>query len=497
MFKRLVVFIFLTSLLSSSLWCEQASSSQSASASVADWVLAGSAFTLESPLFQNTSSLEQVASTLPLLILENLSDTGVRVLAPQEIVERKLVLLRKERTSLGNSLTAAIQERDKQLFVSDSEKSLKKNLKEKDAQIQKLRQQLEEKNNQIKELELQLTQKDFQGIQEVQEAIVLWSSETLFSGTTVKDEAINGLLTGSITASGNYLAVTVQLTLYPGAIPVIELQGLAAVTDITMLAQELASQLKPVLQNRPMVRVAFQIEPPEAVAAAKIFVDGAAFSAQRFVDKEVLLPAGTHFIEVESAGFRTRTFEADFSQSTRFLATVNLEAQDKTLVSFSSHNFPDAQVYIDGIPEGTMGSELELETGFAFGTVLPTLETAEPHYFVAEITAESSLSQLNLQLKRDTQEISARIEKRRRAMYNSYSALLVSLIPSFVSYGMYVNMANGWVLGYESKETVNLWKNISTGSMILSAGLGVNLAVHLGLFIGAADSVLPQRAKTK
>ena len=116
---------------------------------------------------------------------------------------------------------------------------------------------------------------------------------------------------------------------------------------------------------------------------------------------------------------------------------------------------------------------------------------------MAEITAESSLSQLNLQLKRDTQEISARIEKRRRAMYNSYSALLVSLIPSFVSYGMYVNMANGWVLGYESKETVNLWKNISTGSMILSAGLGVNLAVQLGLFIGAADSVLPQRAKTK
>mgnify|MGYP003300286067 CR=1 FL=1 len=44
---------------------------------------------------------------------------------------------------------------------------------------------------------------------------------------------------------------------------------------------------------------------------------------------------------------------------------------------------------------------------------------------------------------------------------------------------------------------MKLWKNISTGSMVLSAGLGVNLAVQLGLFIGSADSVLPEQAKVK
>ena len=82
-------------------------------------------------------------------------------------------------------------------------------------------------------------------------------------------------------------------------------------------------------------------------------------------------------------------------------------------------------------------------------------------------------------------------------MYNSYSALLVSLIPSFVSYGMYVNMSNGWALGHESEETVKMWKNISMGSMILSAGLGLNFAVQMGFFLGAADSVLPERAKSQ
>ncbi len=493
MFKRLVFLIAITSLLSSSLWCEPTTSTQI----IADWVLAGSAFTLKSSPFQQ--SVEGVTSTLPTLILENLEDSGVRILAPEEILERKLVLLRKERTTLGNSLTAAIKERDKQVFISSSEKGLKKNLREKDAKILEIRENLEENEAQIEDIKKQLEQKDFQDIQDEGERIVLWqdSANILFTKDTVKNEDINGLLTGSIIASGNYLSVTVQLTLYPGEIHSVKIQSLASVADITVMAKEIASQLKPVLQNRPTVEVLFQIEPPEAVARAKIFVDGQSFNPQGFVDRGVLLAAGNHSIEVESPGFYSRSFEADFSQNNRFLTTVKLDPMEKVPVRIESEKFPDSQLYVDGIPQGTLGQEVELQTGLAFGTVLPTPDTEHPYYFVADITPESKLSQLNLRLKKDTQEISTRIEKRRRAMYNSYSALLVSLIPTFVSYGMYVNMSNGWALGHEQEEHVQLWKNISTGSMVLSAGLGVNLAVQLGLFISSADSVLPEQAKVK
>jgi len=75
--------------------------------------------------------------------------------------------------------------------------------------------------------------------------------------------------------------------------------------------------------------------------------------------------------------------------------------------------------------------------------------------------------------------------------------LLISLIPSFVTYGLYVNANNSWALGHSSKDRVDLWKTISTGSMVLSAGLGVNMIIQLGLFIGAADSVLPEKGKIK
>ena len=153
MFKRLVFLLAITSLLSSSLWCEPTTSTQT----IADWVLAGSAFTLKSSPFQQ--SVEGVTSTLPTLILENLADAGVRILAPEEILERKLVLLRKERTTLGNSLTSAIKDRDKQLFLSSSEKGLKKNLKEKDAKILEIRENLEEKEAQIEAIKKQLEEK--------------------------------------------------------------------------------------------------------------------------------------------------------------------------------------------------------------------------------------------------------------------------------------------------------------------------------------------------
>lgn len=519
--KRLVIPVFVASLSCVSLWCQTIPAE--------DWVLGGCVFSVKGSHLQDTAGLENVSSALPSLILENLADTGVRVLSPEEILERRLVLLYKERGDLGKSLTSAIKERDRQLFVSPSQGSLQRNLKNEEKKVLEIRRQLEEKDAEIAAVKGRLEDRDFQDVGEERETVALWegSSDKLFAADRkIRGEEVNGLLTGTITASGNYVAVTVHLTLYPGAIHSAEIQSLSSLADIAVMSREIAAQLKPVLQNRETALVSFDIAPAEARDRARIFVDGQAFHADRLAGGQLLLPAGSCVVEVESSGFRTRTFTADFSGGGRFSARVTLEPAEYARVDISSDKFPGAQVYIDGIPEGAMGTEMEVPAGVAFGTVLPAppprvpgegqdaLQSPEPsggeasaaggagsiespYYFVAEIHPESGLQQLNVRLKRDTDEISSRIEKRRRAMYNSYSALLVSLIPSFVTYGIYTNMSNGRALGHESDETVRLWKNIFTGSMVLSAGLGVNLAVQLGLFIGAADSALPERAKAR
>ena len=495
--------------------CAPVPASQATVPVPADWVVAARPFTLESSRSQNREALEDLTTTIPSIILENLADAGIRVLSPQEILERRLVALYKERTTLAASLDAAVTERDRQLFLSSGERAVRANLREKERTVQEIRRQLAEKDEEIAGLKERLAGRAFDGIEEERETVVLWkaSSSVLFEAERVRQEDINGLLTGRITASGNYISVRVSLSVYPGGQQAIEVRSAASLADITVMAREIAVQLKPVLQNRPTVLVDFDISPAEAHDDVRILVDGEVFHASHLADGALVLPAGSHRIEVEADGFQSKGFTGDFSGGGSFLARVALERMEFRQVEVSSEGSEEGRVYIDGIPEGGFGTPVEVRTGLAFGTVLPApppevgeeeelaedsqaaSEPGSPYYFVAEVDPEPGLLQLNVRLKRDTQAISSRIEKRRRAMYNSYSALVVSLIPAFVSYGMYVNMHNGWALGHETEETAMLWKNILNGFGILSAGLGVNLAVQLGLFIGAADGVLPERAR--
>ncbi|MBO5124272.1 MAG: hypothetical protein J6C11_03995 [Spirochaetaceae bacterium] len=558
MSRRLVVLAVITSLFCGTLGASQASNAPAA----ATWVVGARPFVLTASRFQDATSLTELTTSIPALILEHLADVGVRVLPPEELLQRQLKDLYKQRTTLANSLSNAVKERDRQLFLSSKEKTVMRNLKEKEREVAKIRGQLEELDQEIGKVRLLVKDMDYSGIEERQETVALWQNDPkkLFQPEKVTNEVINGLLTGEIAVSGNYLSVRVQLTLYPGKLQVIEVRSAASVADVSTMSRELAQQLAPVLQNRPTVLVTFDITPPEAEKKARIMVDGQVFQPRNFHEGEILLPAGNHRIVVESDGFRARSFTGEFSGDDKFLVNVMLAVAESRPVELVSKESQEGSVYINGFPEGGFSQEMELPTGLVFGTVLPTplpkpeseaawnekqgkseassesadstgLEdftesedsmdlaadaeqqgepadsstpasptdsgVANPYYFVADVQPGSELLQLNVRLKRDTEEISSRIEKRRRVMYNSYSALLVSLIPSFVSYGMYVNMSNGLALGHESEETVKMWKNISTGSMILSAGLGLNFAVQMGFFLGAADSVLPERAKSQ
>ena len=558
MVRRLVVLAFITSLFFGPVWGVQAANTPTA----ATWVVGARSFILNTSPFHDVSSLNELSTSIPTLILEHLADVGVRVLDPEELLQRQLKDLYKQRTSLGSSLSAAIKERDRQLFLSGKEKVLMKSLAAEEKKIEKIRGQLEELDHEIDRVSLQVKERDYSDIEERRERVALWQNdpEKLFQPEKVTNEVINGLLTGKITVSGNYLLVRVQLTIYPGHLQVIEVRSAAAVAEVDSVAQDLARQLVPVLQNRPTVFVSFNLTPPEAKQDARIMVDDQVFRARNLSEGELLLPAGTHTIVVEADGFNTKSFSCDFLNSDNFLVNVDLSPAESRAVEFIARREQEERVYINGFPAGGFNQELDVPVGLVFGTVLPTplpkseneaasreeqgkseasMESVEPSessdfeelvdstdmaadvilqekvadaspqvvqaasesqdsfYFVADVPPGTGLLQLNVRLKRDTAAISSRIEKRRRVMYNSYSALLVSLIPSFVSYGMYVNMSNGWALGHESEETVKMWKNIYTGSMILSAGLGVNLAVQIGLFLGAADSVLPERAKSR
>ena len=114
MVRRLVVLAFITSLFFGPVWGVQAANTPTA----ATWVVGARSFILNTSPFHDVSSLNELSTSGPTLILEHLADVGVRVLDPEELLQRQLKDLYKQRTSLGSSLSAAIKERDRQLFLS-------------------------------------------------------------------------------------------------------------------------------------------------------------------------------------------------------------------------------------------------------------------------------------------------------------------------------------------------------------------------------------------
>ena len=114
--------------------------------------------------------------------------------------------------------------------------------------------------------------------------------------------------------------------------------------------------------------------------------------------------------------------------------------------------------------------------------------------FIADIGG-NDLSTLNLRLREENDDISQLIDKRRRTMYNSYSALLISVIPLLITNGLYVNTYNAWALGHEDESNVNTWNIISKTSMGITIGLGVNWAVQLARYLFTVNKILPQSAQ--
>ena len=87
------------------------------------------------------------------------------------------------------------------------------------------------------------------------------------------------------------------------------------------------------------------------------------------------------------------------------------------------------------------------------------------------------------------------IDTRRRWMYGSYSLLILSLIPTFITTGELQNTAKLYTNGletYEKAQQIQTLNNIFCG---ISIGCGVLFVFEIVRYFIAANSVLPQKAK--
>ena len=79
------------------------------------------------------------------------------------------------------------------------------------------------------------------------------------------------------------------------------------------------------------------------------------------------------------------------------------------------------------------------------------------------------------------------VESRRKKMYISYSLLMVSLIPTFVTYGTAVNKAEQFKNGFGNYNDANKWITASNVFKGISIGCGVIFAYELVRYLIAAN----------
>ena len=233
--------------------------------------------------------------------------------------------------------------------------------------------------------------------------------------------------------------------------------------------------------------------PEEAGNAAVIVIDEKKLPFSQIASEGINISAGIHSITVEAEGFYPKTFSWDFSESEKYIAKVELEPLEFVQLSLDKDTDFNGKVYINGLPIENLPAEIDVSKGKILGEVLISDKGKEiPSYFIIDIPLDKNLEGVNASLKVDSADISKRIEKRRRSMYNSYSAFLVSLVPSVISYGMYANNHNAWALGHGSQKKADMWNIISKSTIGISAGLGVNFAIQLGRYIKNVNDVLPE-----
>ena len=473
----------------------------------AEWTLAACAFTVDenSSNFENTASdhAYKAASLLPQLILEKTLDAGMRTVPAEELCRREKKKLNEQRRALYADIGQKTAERDKLVVSEADEKKLQREIAAREKTIRLLKADAEK----ITEKETSLSPSDFSP---VKEHIVLWKKTSTeaypplktaapFRETLEEPKDIRGLITGSIRRLGDYMQVQVMLTLYPGAVEVLHLSETDRMDNLEAFSQRFAEKIIVALRNGKEVRLSFDIQPADAAQKASVRLDGRLLHSL----SSVLIADGIHELYAEAEGFEAASFVYDFSGKSDFYVRVRFQKRNETPIrvvpkaggpytlffnglAAVPHEGKEHTFTVNGFPvlaeavEGDTVRRFILERGVQKKGALPE----NPGEYIAEYT-----------LPPPGASLASSIEKKRRIMYNSYAALILSLPAAFILVGKQVDEYNSCVLGRNGGDDLQNWQIAAYTASGVSIGLGINFLVQLGLYLHSVNSLLPERIK--
>ena len=500
----------------------------------AKWTIASQKFGFAKG--QSDSSVNRaLGETIPVFILEKINKNLERNVLPDEVCSRKSKELLKTRQSLFLQLSSAYQKRDALFLENISQNALEKKIREEEKNIKEIQKKiddnLQEQNELILKTETQLEQihsndfsnnnnsefelykKLFKNIFKNEESlikkeqIVFYQNDySVFYEPSEKtkqmsplskefaDEIfsknINTLITGTISRYADYLSVKVEVILYPNAKVIGSFLEIGSIDDLDFITSSLASQIVPVLTNSMPVKVNVRINPLELKNITKIYIDDVLFNS----NESFILESGVHNVQFVAENYQTIGTDYYFEGNKQYFIEASLKEKKNGQITLALVNPVFGDIFVNGQSveqETNRKSKITINGNEILGEFLCEDGKSAFFYIPQKQLFENNFVSINPKpIDREKY-----IDTRRKWMYGSYSLLIVSLIPTFISAGELNNAVKLYNDGIWDYNKAKPYENTANICSAISIGCGVLFVFELIRYFYAANSVLPQKAK--
>ena len=501
------------------------------------WVIAAQKFIYARGQTKNTVT-SNIEETIPINILEKISRSLERNIMPNERFERENYKLRTERQSLYLQLSSEYKKRDSLVLNNYSDMSMKSELKAEEKKIKQIQEKLEKNiaeqkekyekaeaqmhlaagevddddNVELNEAELvkNLIKNIFEQSEDLitEENIALYkdSVESLFK-TTVKvketdyteplfekevvSSGINGLITGQITSYGDFISVAVDLYNYPGAKKIGSVMEVGEIKELDLITSEISRQILPMIVNTLPVKFVFSIEPEEAKEKLSIYVDDV---LQKMENDTVSLDSGSHRIQFVSEGYKSAGVTYFFEGNKKYNIEVKFERPVIGHIQLQLKNELPGNIYANAEPAlkfDDRNSQISINGNTILGEFITEDNETAFFYIPKKQTFDGSAVTLNPKPRDRTEYVNTR----RKWMYGAYTVFMISLIPTFYTFGNFQINKDLYSKHQIDFETAKRWQTASNISSTISICCGVFWGIELIRYLVAANSVLPQNVK--
>ena len=514
-----------------------------------DWVLAGEAFTSKKS-DSASESLKKASEVIPQLILEQISLNKTRVIPDSELLDRKLNTLQTERLSLFLELEKEIKTRDALVISEKKPKSLEKKLVEANKKIAEIQEKIEanltaadeeiekmesessgerkmdgegavgkkeskgpyeffkkvfpvrffrrdEKTKEIVSEDIAVYKNDVSALFKASEEAAAQGRKSYAFGKEVTAAKINGLLTGTIVSYGEYIGVTAEIFVYPGAKSIGVVSEVGSITNLVPLAKRILQGMSPKIANNMPVLLRFDIDSADSgmsVTNPVVTIDGVVSKNA----EDALLDSGIHTISVEAPGFETASISYSFTGDSEFSVVARLVPVVSGTMNIRLKKFKDGLFYADAIESSPLSVESPYSpisvNGKDILAVFEDSSTKERAFVFVPFDLATDGGELLVNAK--TFDRADNIDRRRREMYIAYSALICSLPFTFYSLGEFDSRNNAYAMGRGDYDNLLKWQNISNISQVVTFVCAGWFAVELVRYLFAANRVLPAAAKS-